>query len=395
MTHTPATPPEPATARPDLRGQIAPIAAICVFGVAASMSYPLFALVLDRMEASGLAIGLNSAAAAAMMIVSAPALPMMLARIGLAPMMVGAGLILALLMVLIPAYQNLWYWAGLRAIYGIAANAIFFTSEYWIVACAPPGRRGRVVALYTVAISASFMVGPALLPLIGTEGTMPFLIAALIVTVGLVPVLWGLPAAPPASPEAPPGPRATLRVFATDPGVVWGVALFGAIEFGGLSLLTVWAVRSGLSEAEGLLLLSLFALGAILLQFPIGWAADRFDRRRLLALAALAGTVCPLAIALVAPDFWPIAFIAALWGGLGASLYSLALTELGARYSGARLAEGNAAVMLAYGLGALFGPVIFGQAMDAVPHDGLLYAAAALAGVYLALILLRIALAPR
>ena len=72
------------------------------------------------------------------------------------------------------------------------------------------------------------------------------------------------------------------------------------------------------------------------------------------------------------------------------AFYSLALTELGARYKGVSLARGNAAVVLAYGLGALVSPAAFGLAMDAIPPDGLLWLAALAACAYLALAIIRI-----
>ena len=68
----------------------------------------------------------------------------------------------------------------------------------------------------------------------------------------------------------------------------------------------------------------------------------------------------------------------------------LALVELGSRYRGAALARGNAAVVLAYGLGALFSPSAFGAAMDAIPPDGLLWLASAAACAYLALAMIRL-----
>ena len=68
----------------------------------------------------------------------------------------------------------------------------------------------------------------------------------------------------------------------------------------------------------------------------------------------------------------------------------MALTEIGARYKGGKLAVANAAIMLGYGIGALVSPVVFGFAMDAIPPDGLLVASAGMALVYLILMLWRI-----
>ncbi|MCH8168227.1 MAG: MFS transporter, partial [Proteobacteria bacterium] len=175
----------------------------------------------------------------------------------------------------------------------------------------------------------------------------------------------------------------------TDPGVVFAVVLFGAIEFGAMALIAVWGVRSGLAEADAAILLSVFAFGAMILQLPLGWATDRFDHRWILALAAAGSAIAPLAMMAAGPSYWLMLGAVAFWGAFSVGLYSVALTEMGARYRGARLAVANAAIILGYGIGALVSPVLFGLAMDAIAPDGLLLAAAALALAYLALTLAR------
>jgi hypothetical protein len=50
-----------------------------------------------------------------------------------------------------------------------------------------------------------------------------------------------------------------------------------------------------------------------------------------------------------------------VWGGLAAGLYTVALAELGARYSGATLVSATAAIVTAYGVGALVGPLFVGR----------------------------------
>jgi MFS family permease len=316
-------------------------------------------------------------------------MPMMLRRIGIGPLMAGAALGLAATMLAIPLYQGFWYWTALRLIFGFAGTVLFFASEYWIVAAAPEMSRGRIIAVYALCVSGGFALGPLFLSLTGLEGFLPFAVAAGVVIAGLVPILWGLRSAPDIGDDDPPPPLAALGVFVTDPGVVFAVVLFGAIEFGAMALIAVWGVRSGLTEADAAILLSVFAFGAMLLQMPLGWAADRFDRRRILALAAAGSAIAPLAMMAAGSSYWLMLGAVAFWGALSVGLYSVALTEMGARYRGARLAVANAAIILGYGIGALVSPVLFGWAMDAIPPDGLLLAAAAVALAYLALLLAR------
>ncbi|MBK0401133.1 MFS transporter [Limibaculum sp. M0105] len=371
------------------KGQIAPIAAISLFGLSMTMSYPLFALLLERAGASGAVIGLNTMAAAVSMVLIAPLMPRILRHVGIGPLMIGSALFMAAIFAAVPIHHGIAWWMMLRFAYGFAGTALFFASEFWIVGAAPEASRGRIIAIYGISLSASFMAGPLVLSLTGLEGWLPFLVAAGILVAGLAPIVWGLASAPPIEDEAPPRLADTLRFFTSDPAMIWAVVLFAAVEYGTLSLLSVWGVRSGLPEAEAVLLLAAFPLGAMLMQFPLGWAADRFDRRRLLMLIALVMIAAPLGMMLSARALGPLVPLMMVWGGLASGLYLVALTGLGARYTGQRLAQANAAVVLAYGVGALFSPPVLGAAMDAVDPDGLALASAVFALSFLVLVLAR------
>ncbi|HSF94240.1 MAG TPA: MFS transporter [Thermohalobaculum sp.] len=370
-----------------LRAQIAPITAITLFGIALAMSYPLFALMLERAGTSGAAIGLNAMAAALGMVTAAPLMPTMLRRAGMGRSMIGAALALGAMFLMIPLIEDYWLLTGLRLAYGFAATILFFASEFWIVAAAPEASRGRIIAVYALCVSGGFALGPALLKLTGLTGSLPFVAACAVMLAGLIPISWGLATAPATDDGETASPLAALAMFVAAPTVVFGVTLFGTIEFGAMALVAVWGVRSGLAEADAALLLSVFALGSMALQMPLGWAADRFDRRALLIGIAACCIVAPLGMVLTAPSFPALAAFSAFWGATSVGLYSIALTEMGARYKGNRLAVANAAVVLAYGFGALAAPLTFGAAMDALPPDGLLVGAAAVAAAYLTLAL--------
>jgi len=372
-----------------IRAQAAPIAAISVFGLALTMAYPLLGLLLERMGASGTAIGLNTTAASLMMVIAAPLMPRILARVGLGTLMIGSGLTLAVIMISYPLFPDYWFWMALRAMYGFCGTAIFFASEYWIVAKAPEGKRGRVVAVYAVSLSVSFMLGPLIVSATGVDGILPFAIGSALLLLGLAPIFWGLRDIPERDPTPPPPPLSTTRFFVTDPSLLFGVVLFGIIEYGTVALLPVWGVRSGFSEAEAAIIMASFAGGSLILQPLIGWAADRYDRRRLLLLAAAFALAAPLAMAMASHSYVLTIITCAIWGGVTGALYTVALTELGYRYKGTALSEGNAAVVLAYGLGALFAPLGVGAAMDLIPPDGLLYVSSVAAAGYVVLLVLR------
>ncbi|MEM8623348.1 MAG: MFS transporter [Pseudomonadota bacterium] len=373
-----------------------PIAAISVLGLSLSMSLPLFALLLEREGFSGTVIGLNSMAAPLAMVLSSPFMPRALRLLGLIRLTTIATVTVAITFTLIPFVEGLVLWTVLRSIWGICTTALFFAVEFWVVAAAPAAARGRAIAVYAIVLSGTTTLGPLMILVTGQVGALPFLVAAAIAILSLPVLVRGAATAPDPEPEGTPKLAATLRFFVSDPALLWAVVLFGAIEYGMLSLIPVWGVRSGMSAEAAVVLISVFTAGAMVLLLPLGWAADRFDPRRLLALTAAISLAAPIAVAAVAPSAFGAALPMLLWGGFGAGLYTIALTALGERYTGARLAEANAAVTLAYGVGALLAPGLLGLAMDRIaPPHGMLYGAAVAAALYLALIFWRMARAKR
>ncbi|MEM0990562.1 MAG: MFS transporter [Pseudomonadota bacterium] len=368
----------------------APVATMAVLSIAISFTFPLFALLLERMGVTGMMVGLNHTLAAIAMVVSAPILPGIMARVGAVPLALSAIAVMALATASIPMFENYWWWGCLRIALGFSITSLFYVSEYWLVAQAPDSSRGRIVAIYTVVLSGSYMVGPVLLAWLGPDSVLTFAIPVTVILAGAIPVLVARRKAPePDGADAKP-PLAMLRFLWTDPMVMWGVVLFGVIEFGAMGLIANWGIRSGYDESTAVQFVFWLAAGSMALQLPIGWLADRLDRRYLLTAAGLVAVVMPLLIVAISDAFWGVAAAIFLWGGMAVGMYTLALVELGARYSGTALAEANAAVVLCYGLGALFAPLLLGLAMDIVPPDGALYFAAVCAVAYLGLAAVRL-----
>ena len=373
---------------------VAPVSAMAVVSVSLSLSLPLFALLLERQGHSGLVIGLNHTAAALAMAVSAPLMPILMRRIGLIPLMLSAVLLLIVCTITIPLWDSVWWWGLLRIGWGVAGTALFFGSEFWVVTNAPDHLRGRIVGGYVAVLSASYMLGPLMLRALGIDTMLIFIIPTIIIALSAIPLILGRHAAPQPKKDEPVSVARTLKFFVSDPLVIWGVVLFGVIEFGAMGLITVWGLRSGLEQVYAVGLAFWLATGSLLFQLPIGWAADRFERRKLLALGGAIAALAPLAILIMNVPVWGLNTLIVIWGGVAVGFYSVALTELGARYQGNVMAQANAAVTLAYSLGALFTPSSFGLAMDLIPPDGLLWLAMLAAAAYLTLALLRLQ-APR
>ena len=155
------------------------------------------------------------------------------------------------------------------------------------------------------------------------------------------------------------------------------------------ALLPVYALRAGESPTTGALLVTLFALGNVVFQLPIGFASDRIERDKLLFWLALLGLCGAIALAF-AKALLALRSVLRPARHMGrrelGSLYAVGLAHLGSRYSGPDLASANAAFVMLYSLGMLGGPPIAGFGMDLLPPSGFFFSVAALLALYLGLV---------
>ena len=297
-----------------------------------------------------------------------PFVPALVARLGIRTFLlacIGSELVLFLLL---PAFDTLSAWFVIRALMGVSSAGLFIASETWINAVALERTRGRVLAVYAMIISGSFALGPLLIALTGTEGWAPFLAGSAFVAAAALPMLSAGRLSPVFEGASSFNVLSFLRIAPTLCAAIW-LSSFKEMSSG--ALLPVFGVRSGLSENEAAALLSAAALGALVLQLPIGWVADHVNRYAVLFACALAGALglalLPLLMQIGGAALW-IGVL--LWGGLFSGVYTAAMALLGQRFRGTELVTANAAFGFLWGLGGLTGPPLTGMAMDIWDPNG-------------------------
>jgi MFS family permease len=357
------------------------IATVTIFAVAQGLSYPLLSFILERQGASAGMIGLSAAMTPLGLIAGPPLIPALVRRFGGATLALACAILAAVSLALIGWTQNLAAWFPLRFLIGLAIGPLFVLSEVWIISLAPAPRRGRILGIYTAVISAGFALGPLSLTVVGTEGWPPFAVGIgaflgcagwLMATSHRLPDLDGA------------GERVSIRDFAPyAPTLLFAVFATAAFEQAVLSLLPVYGLAYDIHETQVAMLLVALIAGNIALQVPLGLAAERLSARKVLMFCAALTPLGCLALPLVigTPLMWTLFF---LWGAASFGVYTLALVELGDRFTGAMLMAGNAAFAFAWGVGGIAGPPIAGAAMDSFGIQGLpialglLYAALAI-----------------
>ena len=368
-----------SAATANTRNLIAACAAITVFGFAFGMTYPLLSLILESRGVSTDMIGINSAMMPIGILLISPVIPVLAARYGARNVAMTAAIATALAILSYKVFDTLSAWFLIRLLQGMTIATLFVLSEAWIVGSAGDRNRGKIVAIYSSVLSASFGAGPLLISFIGIEGWTPFVLGAAVVALGVIPFIF-IREDVQSEPEETQ-PSGILNFSRKAPMLLAAVGAFAIFDAATLSLFPVYGVQNGLDLAASANILTALILGNVLLQFPIGWLCDRFAARLVMAgcasITALTLMVLPLLMA--SQLKWPLLV---LMGTTGYGVYTVSLVALGSRFKGIELINGSASFAVVWGFGALIGSVSGGLSMLASASHGL---PLSLAGVYLLL----------
>ncbi len=352
----------------NLRNLVAACAAICVFGLAFGMTYPLLSLILESRGVSSRMIGINSAMMPIGILLFSPVIPLVARKFGSRNVAIAAALATSVLLISYKVFDTLESWFILRVLQGMSISTLFVLSEMWIVKFAGSAHRGKVVAIYSSVLSASFGAGPAIISWIGIQGWTPFVAGAIVILMGVFPLC--LLREGKFTPEEKSRKTGIIDFAPMAPMLLACVFAFAIFDSATLSLLPVYGIQSGLSLSASALALTALIVGNTVLQFPVGWLADKFPHRLVLSGCALITAVMLLLLPMVmaTPWMWPVLIVA---GTSGYGVYTVALTSLGDRFDGADLINGSAAFALMWGVGALLGSVSGGLAMEELGRHGL------------------------
>ncbi len=364
----------------NIRNLIAACSAITVFGFAFGMTYPLLSLILEQRGVSTDMIGINSAMMPIGILLFSSVIPVASKKFGSRNVAIAAAGLTAVLIVAYKLFDSLEAWFVIRLLQGMSMSTLFVLSEAWIVGFADSQHRGKTVAIYSSVLSASFGAGPAIVGWIGIDGWMPFAIGAAVILIGIVPLTLvredhtGQPAETKTSGIFEFAPKAPMLLAA-----VFAFAIFDAAT---LSLLPIYGIQTGLDLTAAAYALTALIVGNVVLQFPLGWLADKFPHRLLLAGCAFVTLVGLLILPFVMATFlmWPVLVTI---GATGYGVYTISLTSLGDRFTGQELVDGASAFAVMWGAGALIGSVSGGWAMVGFGSHGL---PVSLALVYLLLV---------
>ncbi len=364
---------------------LVPVFAACAaIGLQAGAGMPLVPLALEQQGHDKLTIGVIAAAWALGMVVFGTRIPYVAARLGAVPAIIGSVVIGSAVTVGYTFTSDPIAWFCLSFLSGAVGGVPWVVTEIWMNVVVEERQRGRVMAAYAMLVALGLALGPLLLQVVGVYGPTPFYACAGLALLVAVPLLPYWRSAPVIEHHADSG---FAKVIALAPLALFAAFACGLGEQVAFSFLPVYAVGAGVSAETGALWLSVFVIGNIILQWPVGWMADHFDRRAVLAGCTLASAGLVLLLSLVPATSPAVYAVVLLWGGISFAIYPVGLALLGQRFAGGDIARANTAFSLLYIFGGLVGRPATGAAMDVFGEPGLggtlalFYAAAGIAAL--------------
>ena len=269
-------------------GIVACITATSTITITLGLTWPLLAIVLERQGVPAWLNGLSASSQMLAILVVAPLAPRLIGRFGTIRIMAAGivGMVIALLF--LPVFPNVWAWFPIRFMIGVATELIFVGGDIWINQIAREETRGRLIGIYGTFLHAGFAVGPATIVIVGSDSWTALYIGAAVVACGLIPLAFARGSAPVIEGKLRARMGHFLRIA---PTLMIAALMFGLIDSAVLALLPVYGVQKGLEAEAASLLLTMFVLGGVMGQIPIGILADGIDKRLLLVWCTLIATL--------------------------------------------------------------------------------------------------------
>lgn len=338
---------------------IAALATVGVCDVAFGLSLQLQPLIMEARGIPAWLIGVNTAAGAVGVLLAGPLLPRIIAHFGGRRVALAAILVIAFSLGAMALLPPPWWWFPLRFAMGAAVGTLFTVSETWVLTVATDENRGRIMGIYTSMLSATFAVGPVILPFTGIHGLAPWLICIAFVLMGLGPLL--LVRIRDVSDDG--GHGNIFAVMARAPLLFCCIAAATIFDSVIISFFSIFATRNGLSLSSASSMLATGIVAGVVFFYPLGLWADRWSRNGVVVSCTI-GTILScllLAPLLQTPLIWPLVVLI-FCSAFG--VYVVALAMIGDVFKGRDMVAASAAVAAMWGIGGIVGPPIAGRMID-------------------------------
>jgi MFS family permease len=247
-------------------------------------------------------------------------------------------------------------WAVLRMMSGACVAGCYTIIEAWLQAKVTNETRGRAMGLYRIVDVGGSLAAQLVIGILSPAAYFSYNLLAIICCAALLPVTVSRAE----QPETPAAPRLRpAMAWARSPLAAAGVIVSGVSTAAFRMVGPIYGIEVGLTADKIALFLAAFVLGGAVAQLPVGWLADKFDRRTVLMwLSVTAALACAATVALSGLGPGAVFLTAGLFGVTTMPIYSVSTAHAHDFATDEERVELSAALMFLYAIGAIASPLV-------------------------------------
>jgi MFS family permease len=269
-------------------------------------------------------------------------------------------------------YSDPILWGVMRVVIGFCNACALTAMESWLSQSSDKNNRGKVLATYNAVVLVGLFGGQFLMNIANPIDTSLFVIAGILLCAASVPI--GLSAQKGPTIELV-DPMPLRKLYKISPLGVVSCLISGIVYSALFNLLPVFANEFNIVEFQLSLYMGAGIFGALVLQFPVGYLSDRFDRRKLLLVLLIISAIAGLINIVFAQQghFLSMFVVTGITCGIIACIYPLSIAESFDRLRQSEMVAAMGSMILAFSVGGILGPLLASLAMNHFGGTALFY----------------------
>ena len=254
-------------------------------------------------------------------------------------------------------------WAIMRIASGLCVAGCYTVIEAWLQAKVTNETRGRTMGVYRVVDMSASLAAQLMIGVLEPTSYISYNLLAIFCCAALIPLTLTTAK----QPETPSAPRLRPKLAAQRSPLAAAGVVVAALSSASFRMVgPIYGQEVGLSTSQIAWFLAAFVFGGAIAQYPVGWLADKFDRRWVLIwLSVAAMASCAITVMASGQGTAGIMLTAALFGLTSFPIYSVSAAHAHDFADTSERVELSAALMFYFALGAIAAPFTASALIDA------------------------------
>lgn len=248
-------------------------------------------------------------------------------------------------------------WSVMRVMSGLCVAGCYTVVEAWLQSKVTNKSRGRTMGIYRMVDMGASLAAQMVISVLEPASYVSYNLLALLCCAALLPLTLSKST----QPETPDAPRLRpMLAVARSPLAAAGVVVAALSSASFRMVGPLYGQEVGLATNQIAWFLAAFVLGGALAQYPIGWLADKYDRRWVLIWLSIAaiGSCATTILSAGMGGTTMVMLNAGLFGFTAFPIFSVSSAHANDFATSEERVELSAALMFFFALGAIAAPLV-------------------------------------